>query len=152
MKFIVRDADGAFDLRRYEDYLDREGQSLRARLRGDPLLSLGRFVPSGPESLHDARLASLLVGAPIPEFERDGGVLSVELRLKGPYFDRQFELRYEAVSHCSCVIPGATDDLLMHEIVEDRGGLLHELVFDREKTIAIACRSLTFTEVLQVQA
>jgi len=149
MKYISQQSTGAFDLIRYEDYLDREREGLEARISGADLLSIGRFVPTGPGSFHDARFERLSVVTEI----RDGGgdeeqSLTVELCLKGPFFDRQFHLDYKDVVSCRFGAPAPEDDLLMHEVRIEQGQLLHELRFSGGQTIEIACRELMFSERL----
>jgi hypothetical protein len=70
----------------------------------------------------------------------------LELRLKGPYFDRYFELQYESIVSCRVELPGSEDDLLMHELRLDDGIIVHELQFDKDKLIVIACRTICFEE------
>ena len=152
MKYVSRVPDGGFDLVRYEDYLDRERESLAGVVRGAELLTIDRFVPSGPGSLHDARFVHLSVGKGSPrQADGESQIVRVELRLKGPYFDRHFELHYEDVASCSFEAPGPEDDLLMHELRSEEGLLIHELLFDKAKTIAVACRALRFVETLDTE-
>src|SRR5688572_17655838 len=98
MKYILRGPTGGFNLKPYEDYLTRERGALAARTGGTDLLTIDRFFPSGPECFHDARFESLsvLAGGVEPTKSETPDV-RVELRLKGPYFDRHFELMYEGV-------------------------------------------------------
>jgi hypothetical protein len=148
MKYVSRGPTGTFDLIGYEDYLKRERGVLAARMGGADLLTIDRFVPNGPGSFHDARFESLLVAASTAERpSSETPILRVELRLKGPYFDRYFELRYEDVASCSFQMPALTDDLLMHEVRMNDGLLAHEFLFDRGTTIVITCREMRFLEV-----
>jgi hypothetical protein len=131
----------------YEEYLARERQTLAARIHGADLLTIDRFVPNGPESFHDARFESLSVATSVTGH---GGSathgLRVELCLKGPYFDRYYELHYEDVSSFDLQAPGPEDDLLMHEVQIERDVLVHEFLFDKGKTTVIMCRELRFIE------
>ncbi|MCG8423052.1 MAG: hypothetical protein MJE77_34545 [Proteobacteria bacterium] len=151
MKYIFRDENGAFDLTKYEDYLDREREAFVGLIQGPELLLIDRFVPTGPESFHDARFERLV--ATTCASEHEGGeahTTQLELRLKGPYFDRHFALRYDGVVSCSLEMPGPEDDLLMHEVRSEEGLLVHELRFDKEKAVEVKCRRIHFSEELAV--
>ena len=150
MKYISQDASGAFDLVRYEDYMEQENEALGSRIRGEALLSIGRFVPRGPESFHDARFDSLSTEWETPTSTEAIRAMQVKLRLRGPFFDRWFELVYEGATACKLEAPAHEDDLLMHEIREERGWLIHEFVFDKGKSIEIVCREIGFLEVLEI--
>lgn len=145
MKYITRQPNDAFGLEPYEDYLDGARKGLSACIHGPELLTLSRFIPRGPESFHDARFERLTAMAAGGE---DGvpKSVSVEIRLKGPYFDRYFELLYKDVAECSLQLPRPEADLLMHEIREENGLLVHEFLFWKDKTVEIACRELHFRE------
>ena len=149
MKYIFRAEGGAFDLTQYEDYLDRERSALVGLVQGPELLSMGRFVPTGPESFHDARFERLVAGASEHE-HGEAHATQLELRLRGPYFDRHFELKYEGVESCTLEVPGPEDDLLMHEIRLEDGLLVHELRFDKERAIKVTCRGIRFSEEFAV--
>lgn len=150
MKYVSRGPTGTFDLTAYEDYLDRERGALAVRIHGAELLTIDRFAPKGPASFHDARFESLLVStAPSRRADAEGQTVQVELRLRGPYFDRGFELRYEDVDTCTFQAPAPEDDLLMHELRAEDGLLTHELQFDKRKSITIACRELRFLETFE---
>ena len=134
----------------YEEYLTRERDALTARIHGADLLTINRFVWVGPESFHDARFESLSVATSVTgqgDSETQG--LRVELCLRGPFFDRYFDLHYEDVSSFTLQAPGPEDDLLMHEVQVERGVLVHEFVFDKEKTIVITCREMRFIERME---
>ena len=150
MKYVSREPTGIFDLNKYGDYLEQNRGALVGHVQGAELLTIDRFLPTGPRSFHDARFESLLVtsalsGCAGPEAQ----TIRVELRLKGPYFDRFFELHYKDVNSCSFQAPAPADDLLMHEISEEHGVLTHELQFDKGKTIVVTCRELRFLETLE---
>ena len=150
MKYVSRGPTGTFNLIEYESYLNRERGALAARMRGADLLTIDRFVPTGPGSFHDARFDSLLVSASTAErSSSETPILRVELRLKGPYFDRYFELRYEDVGSCNFQTPAPNDDLLMHEVRMNDGLLAHEFQFDKGTTIVIICREMRFLERLE---
>lgn len=53
MKYISKDERGAFDLVKYEDYLDKQGELIAGLMEGDELLTIDRFALSGPGSFHD---------------------------------------------------------------------------------------------------
>lgn len=147
MKYIFRDENGAFELSKYEEYLDRERNVLVGLIQGQELLRIDRFVPADGGSFHDARFERFVAdkGSPKP----GGGAPQaprLELRLKGPFFDRHFELTYDGVESCSFEMPSPEDDLLMHELRLDEGRLVHELWFDHENAIVITCRSIRFSE------
>ena len=148
MKYVCRSDSGAFEFASYEEYLEQAREPLAALIHGAELLTIARFSLSGPESFHDARFESFLVRL-APSSHGDP-VVAAELRLKGPYFDRQFELHYEDVGSCTFSAPGPEDDLLIHEIREESGHLVHEFEFDGDKQIAITCRRMRFVEVLAV--
>ena len=149
MKYVTRAPSGAFELVQYEDYLERQAGTLAARVHGAPLLQIDRFIPSGPGSFHDSRFKALSVtqsalGGADPKVHSR----TIELHLNGPYFDRRFELRYEGVISCIFQLPAPEDDLLMHELSEERGLVTHELQFDQGRSLVIICGELHFGEVL----
>ena len=150
MKYVLRTATGTFDLTRYEEYLEQERGALAACIHGSDLLTVDRFIPTGPGSFHDSRFETIVVAAGgTARVGYKAEVLRVELRLRGPYFDRHFELRYQDVASCSLQAPAPLDDLLMHEVRLEHGVLVHELQFDKGKTIAITCREMLFAEKLE---
>lgn len=146
MKYIVRDENGSFDLRRYEEYLDRKCSQLDGLIEGERLTSLERFDLSGPASFHDARFEGL--SADVQSGNASDGCRRVSLRLKGAYFDRYFLLTYEQVSFLSIGVPDQNADLLVHEVRDEDGGVVHELLFDGPRTITVACERLEFKEEL----
>lgn len=149
MKYIIRGEGAAFDLKRYEDYLGREREALTGLIQGAELLFIGRFVPTGPESFHDARFERLVATAcASQQGAGDAHAAQLELHLEGPYFDRYFQLTYDGVESCSLEIPGADDDLLMHEVRSEEGLLVHELLFDKGKFVKVTCRGVRFQEEL----
>jgi hypothetical protein len=149
MKYILRESTGAFDLTRYEDYLEQQSGTLSAHVHGANLLATDRFVPTGPGSFHDARFERLLV-ATTANSESGHQSIRIELRLRGPYFDRYFDLLYEKVHSCIFRAPNPDDDLLMHEVRTEQGALTHELQFDKGNTIVISCREMHFVETLNI--
>jgi len=149
VKYVSRGPIGVWDLTEYGNYLERERGELGAHIGGANLLTIDRFIPTGPGSLHDSRFESLVISTVEPgPAGSETQILRVELRLKGPYFDRHFELRYEDVGFCSFQAPAPKDDLLMHEVWMEHGIVTHELQFDKGKTIAISCREMRFLERL----
>ncbi len=109
---------------------------------GDELLTIDRFALSGPGSFHDARLDHLVVASGTgPKFQ-------VELRLKGPYFDRHFELFYQEIVSCKIEVPTREVDLIIHEIRLQNDLLAHEILFGDGSTIEILCGRLRFREIL----
>jgi hypothetical protein len=150
MNYVSRSPSGVFDLTKYEDYLERERHQLAARIHGADLLAIERFVPTGPGSFHDSRFERLILATGAAESVGSAPQkLRVELQLKGPYFDRYFELRYEDVASCIVQAPVPEDDLLMHEVRSERGILTHELLFERGKIVVISCREMHFIERLE---
>ena len=153
MKYISRNSSGVFEMRAYEDYLEGESESFLSHVTGANLLAIERFVPTGPESFHDARFESLLASTLLAKStDSEIGALRVDLRLKGPYFDRHFELQYEDVASCKLEAPGPADDLLMHEVRSENGFVIHDFEFDKGKTISIVSRRIRFIERLECSA
>ena len=154
MKYNARDPlTGAVDLRPYERYLKEFREALAAHLHGADLLSIDRFFPKGPKCFHDARFDRFSMTA--HGTERPGShaqLLRAELRLRGPFFDRTFELHYDDVASCTFQAPEPDDDLLTHELRMENGLVVHELAFDHGRTIAIACRDIQFVETLDAGA
>jgi hypothetical protein len=154
MKYNARDPQtGAVDLRPYEQYLKAARETLAARIHGADLLSIDRFLPKGPECFHDARFDRFSMTA--HGTERPGShaqILRAELRLRGPFFDRTFELQYDDVASCTFQAPEPDDDLLTHEVRLEDGFVVHELAFEHDKKIAIACREIRFVETLDSAA
>jgi hypothetical protein len=150
VKFNLRDpVTGRVDLRAYASYLEREREALSAHVRGVDLLTIERVFSDGPGCFHDSRFDRLSITT--SGTERPGShaqILDVELRLRGPFFDRYFELSYKEVSSCHLQAPAPDDDLLIHEVRMEDGSLVHELLFDHDQTIAISCRELLFREIL----
>jgi hypothetical protein len=152
MKYVSRDPTGAFDLTKYEDYLERERLVLAACIHGAELLTIDRFAPTGPGSFHDGRFERLLVAmGPSEHAGSETQTARAELLLRGPYFDRRFELHYQEVESCRFEAPASEDDLLMHEIRGEHGLLTHELLFDKGKAITVTCRRLRFLEILEAE-
>ncbi|HEY7375658.1 MAG TPA: hypothetical protein VIF57_26110 [Polyangia bacterium] len=149
MKYNARDPlTGAVDLRLYEKYLERDRAEFAARIHGADLLSIDRFFPKGPQCFHDARFDRFSLTA--HGTERPGShaqTLRAELRLRGPFFDRDFELHYDDVTSCTFQAPEPDDDLLTHEVRPEDGLVVHELAFDHGRTIAITCREMRFVEI-----
>ena len=143
MKYISSNASGAFDLVQYEDYLDEQREHIARRIEGDELLTIDRFGLSDPGSFHDARLEHLSVTT-----SGAGPKSQIELRLKGPYFDRHFELLYEEVVSCKVDVPTRGEDLIIHEIRLQKDLLAHELLFSGGYKIEILCGKLWFREIL----
>ena len=148
MRYVSRESNGGFNLVKYEDYLEQDRISLSSLIQGAELLRIERFVPTGPGSFHDARFDQLFVNTcDSSHADSKARGLRVELRLRGPYFDRYFELHYDDVSSLEVELPAPDDDLLMHEVRREGSSLVHELHFDRGKTIEVRCRGLRFVEI-----
>lgn len=143
MKYIVRLANGGFDLCAYESYLDAAEKSLSGRVEGPGLLNVDRFVPSGPGSFHDSRFVAASVSHAI-----DSAETKLEITLRGPYFDRRFILSYVGVSLYRMALPGVEDDLLMHEVHAEGDVVFHALVFASGAVIEVQCRRIIFSEFL----
>ena|SRR5688500_1676688 len=149
MRYVFRDAGGAFDLTSYEDYLEQERERLVQFLNCRSLLDIERFTLAGSGSFHDSRIQHLNVIANTPtEAGSAHGGLQVELRLKGPYFDRYFDLAYVHVGTCKVEVRAPDADLLIHEIRTEGNFLTHEIYFDGGGSIEIVCGRLHFQEVL----
>lgn len=140
MKYL-RNIDGGWCFDRYEAYLSKNGDELRARIDGEDLLDMRRLSLSDRGSLHDARFVKLAI-------EPSDDVTAMVLWLRGPYFDRFFRLEYRDVEQCSLSAPRPTHDLLIHEVRLEDGGIVHELFFDGDHTILVECGRIEFREVL----
>ncbi len=143
MKYVKRSATGAWDLTDYERYLENEKRQLSDVVGGDNLLDISRF--SGGEfrgSLHDSRFRGFAVEVD----EHQGGVV-VEIRLEGPFFDRDFILRYQSARTATFNMPAPDRDLLMHEVLRHDEGVLHEILFDGGHVVTVVSSSMTFREL-----
>lgn len=141
MMYIKRLSGGGYDLTNYEDYLNQRRSDLSQRIDAADLLDPRRLSLSDPASFHDARLVRMLL-----TMDEAAVCPQLELRLKGPFFDRYFELSYDDVISCKTSAPGPEDDLLVHEIRLEGEAVAHELCFDRGHAIEVTCRRIHFRE------
>lgn len=111
-----------------------------------------RYYPSPKKTLHDAWLQRLLLAPDEPRSRSPRMILALEFL--GPYHDRTLRLRYDDVRAYSFDQTLRTranrQDLLMHEfrIDESTGLLEHVFEFDDELYLRVACRSVTFEELM----
>jgi hypothetical protein len=92
------------------------------------------FALDAPETLHDAWLVALTVREPAEGTRRERRATEVEVRLLGPFHDREHVLRYMGVRRYEVVGAGVArghGDLYTHEVrlASDGVGLIHELLF-----------------------
>jgi len=104
---------------------------------------VGAVLPLRREDLHDARLieVSYVAGEDEPQ-----SVTATRVQLKGPYFDRVFELNYVAVREATVTLRDPAADLLIHELRREGEHLVHELVFDGGGSITVVCARVIFAE------
>jgi|GEM_PF-1788161 len=136
MKYIHRNEDGVVSYDKYAAYLEEHRAQL-SNVVDVELLRMERFVPPGRESLHDARLLSVVV---------DDEKKSIQLEFKGPYFDRGFVFTYEGVESAELGEPSPTDDILVHEVRLEGELLEHELHFHHDHHMRVVCRRIRFEE------
>lgn len=145
MKYIKKNRDGVVSLVLYEEYLDSAREGLRSRVEGESILDAARNGLAGRETFHDARLDRLqMTSGADPR-----GEVWVFMRLRGPYFDRYFDLEYRGVVSFDGELPAAETDLLVHELRLEGSLLVHELEFDKDRRIEIACEKLRFRERIE---
>jgi len=143
VEYIERQADGSFELQRYEAYATAQHVRLSALMGGEDLHTADRNGLVGKRTLHDAWLLDLRVVHP----RGDDEATAVHLRLLGAYHDRYFVIRYQGVSASKVEVPEAREDLLAHEVrLRQAGGLVHELLFASGRAIVIECLGIEFTE------
>ncbi len=141
MRYVVQGSAGGYDFGPFEKYLADADSELVACIDGD-FLAADRNGFSGPGSFHDARLEMM-------QASTVRGSTSLHLQLKGPYFDRFFELAYEEVVEIRMSLPAPDEDLVVHELRLENGVLIHELQFAvPEHRVEIHCARLRFREVL----
>ena len=145
MKYISRNKGGVISLVAFEDYLALARHELIARVDGADLLETCRFGLAGPETFHDARLDRFRVVSGV----EGGGEMRAFVRLRGPYFDRFFELEYRGVLRLEGDIPAADTDLIVHELRVEGDSLVHEMEFDMSGKIEIVCGGLLFRETIK---
>jgi hypothetical protein len=155
MEFIYP-KPGWIDIDRYHRYVE----SIRERLpehvhafASDPRF----FDTTSHSSLHDAWLESFTVREAASGERHEIRRLEIEIILLGPFHDLRTRLRYTGVTAYSAFAPAkpghpryehtAHGDLITHEVrLSDSGGLIHELLFERDATILIECADIRHSE------
>ena len=107
------------------------------------------FDPTARETLHDAWLDNITIREDASGDRQQLRRLAIDIGLLGPFHDRRIHLRYRGVhAYRFEALPTegirfthtAHGDLLRHEMrVRPAGGIVHELVFERQGTCLIEC-------------
>lgn len=111
------------------------------------------FALNAPETLHDAWLVGITVREPATGARQELRRTEVDVRLLGPFHDREHVLRYTGVRRYEAVGVGVADghgDLYTHEVrlASDGVGLIHEYLFHgwpdgNDSRVLIECANFT---------
>ena len=155
MEFIYPEP-GRIDFDRYARYVE----SIRDRLpkhvhafASDPRF----FNITSNSSLHDAWLESFTVREAASGQRHEIRRLEIQILLLGPFHDLRTRLHYTDVIGYSAFAPAkpghpryehtAHGNLITHEVrLSDNGGLIHEILFERDATILIECADFRHSE------
>lgn len=139
--------DGFWDYQRYLEYLGSHSDALSALVSGDKLIHSSRFEFGSSDTFHDARMIGLEVRTSRPTNLNDATArFQLSLRLKGPYFDREFRLQYVNAWSSSIDLAYPTDDLMAHEVRLIDEEVEHEMVFMRGNRLLIRAERMEFHE------
>ena len=157
MIYLVSDRVGGIDFESYRRYL----ASVRDQLpeAAYAFASDARhFDLTSRRSLHDAWLDSVTIREDASGSRHEIRRLAIDVVLLGPFHDRRIHLRYRGVhAYRFDVSAGegirfthtAHGDLLMHELrLRPGGGVVHELVFEREGNLLIECEDFSHDQVM----
>lgn len=155
MEFINSEP-GYIDFNRYARYVESIRDRLPAHIYA--FASDQRFFNfTSHSSLHDAWLESLTVREAASGERDEIRRLEIEIILLGPFHDLRTRLLYTGVTHYSAFAPAkpehpryehtAHGNLFTHEVrLGESGGLIHEIIFERDATILIECADIRHSE------
>ena len=111
------------------------------------------FALNAPETLHDAWLVGITVANRPPGRDEEHRRTEVDVRLLGPFHDREHVLRYTGVRRYEVVGVGVADgheNMYAHEVrlAPDGVGLIHEYLFrgwtdGNDTPVLIECANFT---------
>jgi len=110
------------------------------------------FALNAPETLHDAWLMGLAVREPAEGMRHEHRTTEIDVRLLGPFHDREHVLQYTGVRRYELVGAGVArghGDLYTHEVrlASDGVGLIHEYAFhsgpENDSHLLIECADFT---------
>lgn len=101
-------------------------------------------------SIHDAWLDYFRIEEIASGERMEQRSTEIEVRLLGPFHERRVFIRYKDVIEyhiTASKLEKGHGDLLLHEMrLGDESELIHELEFDRNRTMMIRCRDLVYWE------
>ena|ERR1051325_1449432 len=155
MKYIYDDQSGTTHFQRYFEYLQRIRGKLPKSLY-EFAADQSRYALNDPRTMHDSWLVSITVheGSASGDNRR---LMTIDLKLLGPYHDRHFDLRYGDVLTYQFDMPKKTNlppatghgDLLYQEfrLTDDEKNLCHEIQFSSGRRLYVECREIAIHEV-----
>ncbi|MGD9562836.1 MAG: hypothetical protein AB7F88_11405 [Pyrinomonadaceae bacterium] len=142
MKYLT---ENGYDRDAYVSYLE----SIRDRLP-EHVMQFASDPDLFYRSFHDSWLDYLNIVEVAAGERMEERSTEIEVRLLGPFHDRRVFIRYKGVIEYQFRadnVEKGHGDLLLHEVhLGDDSELIHELEFDRHRTMVIRCRDLIHWE------